>query len=75
VVNMMPEQHDSARPHEAGFVRPIDGVVHVVKRRVGGNIALCGAGPIETQLVGRFDPQSPDACPACIGLTAGVAAG
>lgn len=64
-------QFEAVRPHEAGFVRPLDGMVHVVKKRVGGNIALCGAGPITTQLVGRFDPESPDACPSCITLIPG----
>ena len=68
-------QFESPRPQEAGFVRPLDGLVHVVKQKVSGNVALCGAGPIETKLVGRFDPQSPDACPSCTALVAGVSAG
>ena len=59
---------DGPRPYEAGFVRPHDGVAHVLKRGVSGTAALCGAGPIETQLVGRYDPEAADACPTCSSL-------
>jgi hypothetical protein len=62
------QSFEGARPHEAGFVRPLDGFVHVVKRRLTGNIALCGAGRIATELVGRFDPEAADACPSCSAL-------
>jgi hypothetical protein len=61
---------ESTRPHEAGFVRPLDGFAHVVKRSLGRNVALCGAGTIETQLVGRFDPDAGDACPVCSSMVA-----
>jgi hypothetical protein len=61
---------DGPRPHEAGFVRPLDGFAHVLKRSVAGTVALCGAGPIETQLVGRFDPDAADACPVCSSMLA-----
>jgi hypothetical protein len=71
---MMLQQDQTARPYEAGFVRPMDGLVHVVKKGFSARDALCGAGRIETQLVGRFDPDSADACPTCVGLIGGRAA-
>jgi hypothetical protein len=64
---------ESPRPYEAGFTRPLDGVVHVVMKKVNGSVALCGAGRIETQMVGRFDPEVADACPACTRLISGQA--
>jgi hypothetical protein len=69
-VRSLLQSFEGARPHEAGFVRPLDGLVHAVARRLAGNIALCGAGRIETELVGRFDPEAADACPACASLVA-----
>jgi hypothetical protein len=50
---------------EAGSIEPVDDLVHAVRRRLTGGTALCGAGLIVRPLPGRFDPDSPDACPAC----------
>ena len=50
---------------EAGSIEPADHLVHAVRRRLGGGTALCGAGQIVRVVAGRFDPDSPDACPAC----------
>jgi hypothetical protein len=61
----MTQSTGSARQYESGFIRPVDGVIHAVQKRVTGNVARCGAGRIETLLVGRFDPDAEDACPAC----------
>lgn len=52
--------------HEAGLVRPLDGVIHAVRNTVEGPMAVCGAGRIETQLVGRFDESSRTSCLVCI---------
>ena len=49
---------------EAGGVAS-DDLVHAVRRRLNGAAALCGAGPIVRPAAGRFDPEAPEACPAC----------
>jgi hypothetical protein len=53
-----------ASPYERGADSA--GVVHAVRKSLNGMAAICGAGRIATQLVGRFDPASPDACRACV---------
>jgi len=50
---------------EAGSIEPVDDLVHAVRRRLTGGTALCGAGVIVRSVAGRFDPDAPDACPAC----------
>ena len=50
---------------EAGSIEPSDDLVHAVRRRLTGGTALCGAGVIVRAVAGRFDPEAPDACPAC----------
>ncbi|HZV24974.1 MAG TPA: hypothetical protein VFG00_01670 [Acidothermaceae bacterium] len=45
-------------------------VRHAVKKTVSGPTALCGAGPIETRLLGRFDGTDESACPECAQLLA-----
>ena len=39
--------------------------VHAVRRWVGGDQALCGAGPIATRLSGDFEPGRPGTCGDC----------
>jgi hypothetical protein len=43
-------------------------VRHAVKKTVSGPIAMCGAGPIKTRLLGSFDSTDESACPDCAGL-------
>ena len=50
---------------EAGNIEAADNLVHAVRRRLTGGTALCGAGLIVRPVAGRFDPDAPDACPAC----------
>jgi len=45
-------------------------VRHAVKKTVSGPIALCGAGPIKTRLLGNFDSSAENACPECAELLA-----
>jgi hypothetical protein len=45
-------------------------VRHAVKKTVSGPTALCGAGPIETRLLGKFDSTAESACPECAELSA-----
>ena len=47
-----------------GVVRQ-DDEVHAVRRWVGGDQALCGAGPIATRLSGQFVPGAPGSCADC----------
>jgi hypothetical protein len=56
----------SASQYEAGCIRPLDGYVHAVHKKLTGIVAVCRAGPIFTQLVGGFDPTADDACPSCL---------
>jgi len=56
----------SPHQYEAGFVRPLDGLIHAIQQRLVHGVALCGAGRIDTRLVGRFDPDSTEACPNCV---------
>ena len=39
--------------------------VHAVRRWVGGDQALCGAGPIARRLSGDFEPGAPGTCGDC----------
>jgi hypothetical protein len=59
------DQQMAATVLETGCVGSDDRLVHAVRRRLSGAAALCGAGAIEKMLPGRFDPESPDSCPAC----------
>jgi hypothetical protein len=43
---------------------------HAVKKTVSGPTALCGAGPIKTRLLGKFDTTDESACPDCAQLLA-----
>jgi hypothetical protein len=45
-------------------------VRHAVKKTVYGPTALCGAGRIETRLLGSFDSAAENACPECAELLA-----
>ncbi len=47
-------------------------VRHAVKKTVSGPAALCGAGRIETRLLGSFDGSDENACPDCAQLLAGT---
>ena len=47
-----------------GIVRE-DIEVHAVRKWIGGDQALCGAGPIATRLSGHFVPGAPGACRDC----------
>lgn len=53
-----------ATAYEMGLVEGTE-VVHAVKATVAGQVALCGAGRIIIRKPGRFNPDSPDACPHC----------
>lgn len=50
--------------HEAGLVAG-DEFVHASKKHISGSTALCGAGRVTVPVAGRFDPDVPNACPAC----------
>lgn len=54
--------------HEAGLVRPLDGVIHAIRKGITGDVAVCGAGRIETRLIGRFDDTSGTSCLQCIAV-------
>ena len=51
--------------HEAGYVSA-DQRLHVVKKRIDGAGALCGAGRIVQHVPGRFDAADPAACADCV---------
>jgi hypothetical protein len=53
--------------HEAGQVTD-GGVVHAVQKKIGGNVALCGAGKIAVMVPGRFDRENDNICPDCATL-------
>jgi hypothetical protein len=43
-------------------------VRHAVKKTVLGPIAMCGAGPIKTRLLGSFNSTGKSACSECVEL-------
>ena len=61
--------------YEQGATAQLDATVptqvrHAVKKTVSGPTALCGAGPIETRLLGSFDSTAENACAQCAELLA-----
>jgi hypothetical protein len=62
------EQGATAQLDAARVARPQ--VRHAVKKTVSGPTALCGAGRIETRLLGSFDSSAENACPQCAELLA-----
>jgi hypothetical protein len=61
--------------YEQGATAQLDQVArpqlrHAVKKTVSGPTALCGAGRIETRLLGNFDTNDESACPDCAQLLA-----
>jgi hypothetical protein len=62
------EQGATAQLHATRDASPQ--VRHAVKKTVAGPTALCGAGPIETRLLGNFDRTDDGACPQCAALLA-----
>ena len=71
---MLAHDFGASSHYEAGCIRPIDGLVHAVRKKLSGDFALCGAGRVETHLVGGFDGDAEDACPSCLAALAGEAA-
>jgi hypothetical protein len=64
------EQGATAQLDAAPVARPQ--VRHAVKKTVSGPTALCGAGRIETRLLGSFDSTAENACPQCAELLAEI---
>jgi hypothetical protein len=62
------EQGATAQLEATRVARPQ--VRHAVKKTVSGPTALCGAGRIETRLLGNFDSTDDGACPQCAELLA-----
>jgi hypothetical protein len=56
--------------YEAGYVSA-DEQLHAVKQRIDGSSALCGAGRIVQTVPGRFDSDTPAACPSCVAAAVG----
>lgn len=52
--------------HEAGLAA--DGRLHAVQKRIGGYVALCGAGPVSSMVPGRFSDDDEQACSACAAM-------
>jgi len=49
----------------AGLVEK-DGHTHAIRRDFGGDVAVCGGGPIIRPLPGFFAANDPLACPDCV---------